>query len=164
MTVQGLLDEGAQVDAPAVELQVARFDLGDVQHGIDELREAVNVPVHGAQDVALVLCDGAQDAVEDQAEAFLDGGQRGAEFVTDLGDKVGDVGNDPASVLPGSDGIFGELGPHGPSLVLATSPIWRASRAGSLTLHRASARLRVIGNLVVSMCEIFSFPRQAASR
>jgi hypothetical protein len=83
--VGDLVQRVGQVERQGFQFQLARFDLGEVQHVVDDLQQALA----GAADLAEVVQRlRRQVEVRAQAGEAEDGVHRGADLVADIGQEV----------------------------------------------------------------------------
>ncbi len=83
---QGFLDQVAQVERHAVEHQLARLDLREVENLVDDAEQAVGGLLDGCQ---VILLARRQFALLQQVGEAEDAIERGADLVAHVGEKLG---------------------------------------------------------------------------
>ena len=84
--VDRVLHQPVQVEVGGVQLDLARLDLGDVQHVLDEIEQRVRGRLHGAGDGLLL---GVQLRVDEQVGHADHAVQRRAQLVAHVGQEPG---------------------------------------------------------------------------
>ena len=83
---QGVLQQVAQVEGDGFEHQLARFDLGEIEHLIDDAEQAVGGFLDGRQ---VILLARAELALLQQVGEAKDAVERGADLVAHVGQELG---------------------------------------------------------------------------
>ncbi len=76
------VDEGVQIERDALDLQLARLDLGEVEHVVDQLQQHLRCARQRVEQVALIALE---LGLRQQLRHVHHGVQRGAHLVTDVG-------------------------------------------------------------------------------